>query len=66
VKILEDWRVLFVNKGEKGNKNSTKFNKNLVLFYIRNITGLNTKEIRNSMKRFKSLYVIFKDKFIEE
>lgn len=62
-KILEEWRKLFsqVNDG----KNSTKFNKNLILLYIRNMTGLNTKEIRNSMKRFKSLYKVFKDDYLE-
>ena len=63
VKILEEWRELFsdVNDG----KNSPKFNKNLILLYIRNMTGLNTKEIRNSMKRFKSLYKIFKDNYLD-
>jgi len=63
VKILEEWRELFsqVNDG----KNSPKFNKNLILLYIRNMTGLNTKEIRNSMKRFKSLYKIFKDDYLD-
>ena len=63
VKILEEWRELFsdVNDG----KNSPKFNKNLILLYIRNMTGLNTKEIRNSMKRFKSLYKVFKDDYLD-
>lgn len=63
-KILEDWRELFsdVNDG----KNSTKFNKNLILLYIRNMTGLNTKEIRNSMKRFKSLYKMFKNNYLDD
>jgi hypothetical protein len=63
VKILEQWKDLFP---ESTNKNSSKFNKNLILLYIRNITGLNTKEIRNSMKRFKSLYAIFKDNYLDE
>ncbi len=64
VKILEEWKELFA-QNDTG-KNSTKFNKNLILLYIRNMTGLNTKEIRNSMKRFKSLYIIFKDRYLEE
>jgi len=64
VKILEEWRELF-NQNDHS-KNSTKFNKNLILLYIRNMTGLNTKEIRNSMKRFKSLYALFKNKYLEE
>jgi hypothetical protein len=64
VKILEEWKELFA-QNDTG-KNSTKFNKNLILLYIRNMTGLNTKEIRNSMRRFKSLYIIFKDGYLEE
>lgn len=64
VKILEEWKELFAE--ENNGKNSTKFNKNLILLYIRNITGLNTKEIRNSMKRFKSLYAIFKDNYLDD
>lgn len=64
VKILDEWKELFVD--HDGEKNSTKFNKNLILLYVRNITGLNTKEIRNSMRRFKSLYFIFKNKYLDE
>lgn len=63
IKILEEWETLFADSDER---NSPKFNKNLILLYIRNITGLSTKEIRNSMKRFKSLYSMFKNEFIEE
>ena len=63
VKILEEWRELFSQVTD--GKNSPKFNKNLILLYIRNMTGLNTKEIRNSMKRFKSLYRMFKDNYLD-
>ena len=61
--ILQEYDKLF-NDGEE--KNSSKFNKNLILLYIRNITGLETKEIRKSLDRFKSLYKIFKNDFIED
>ena len=64
VKILEEWKELF-NQNDHS-KNSTKFNKNLILLYIRNMTGLNTKEIRNSMKRFKALYALFKNKYLDD
>jgi hypothetical protein len=64
IKILEEWKVLFADP-ESG-KNSPKFNKNLILLYIRNMTGLTTKEIRNSMKRFKVLYFDFKDEYLED
>ena len=63
-KILEEWRELFSDVSD--GKNSTKFNKNLILLYIRNMTGLNTKEIRNSMKRFKSLYKMFKNDYLDD
>lgn len=64
VKILEEWKILF--DAGVDNKNSNKFNKNLILLYIRNITGLNTKEIRNSMRRFKTLYVLFKNEYLDD
>lgn len=63
IKILEEWETLFA-EGE--DKNSPKFNKNLILLYIRNITSLTTKEIRNGMKRFKCLYGLLKNDFIED
>lgn len=37
-------------------KDNPKFNKNLILLILRNNTGLSTKDIRKSMKRFKDLY----------
>lgn len=36
--------------------NGNKFNKNLVLFSIREMTSLSTKEIRGAIKKYKSLY----------
>ena len=49
---------LFENYGltfpESGNN---KFNKNVILFELREMTNLSTKEIRNSMKKFKKLYL---------
>jgi hypothetical protein len=33
-----------------------KFNKNLILFSIREMTSMNTKEIRSSMKKYKTIY----------
>ena len=35
--------------------NNNKFNKNVVLFFLREITNLNTKEIRNYIKKYKVL-----------
>jgi hypothetical protein len=35
---------------------NNKFNKNVILFEIREMTNLTTKEIRSSIKRYKKLY----------
>lgn len=35
---------------------NNKFNKNLILLSLREMTNMSTKEIRTSMKRFKKLY----------
>lgn len=65
VKILEEWKNLFVDD-KIGSKNSNKFNKNLILLYIRNMTGLTTKEIRHGIRRYKILYSFFKNKYLED
>jgi len=35
---------------------NNKFNKNVILLSLREMTNLTTKEIRNSMKKYKKLY----------
>ena len=37
--------------------NNNKFNKNIILLSLREMTNLSTKEIRTSIKKFKKLYV---------
>jgi hypothetical protein len=59
IEILQHWNELFENF-----VGTPKFNKNLILLYLREMTGLTTKEIRNAMRRFKSLYYMFKDNYI--
>jgi hypothetical protein len=48
--IFNNFEVIF-QIGE-GNK----FNKNLILLSLREMTSLNTKEIRTSMKKYKKIY----------
>ena len=36
---------------------NNKFNKNIILLTLREMTNLTTKEIRSSMKRYKVMYV---------
>jgi hypothetical protein len=42
--------------------NNNKFNKNIILLSLREMTNLSTKEIRSSMKRFKKLYIFIQSK----
>ena len=53
LELFENYDSVFV-----GNDNK-KFNKNLVLMSIREMTNLSTKEIRLSMKKYKKLYFDF-------
>jgi len=41
---------------------NNKFNKNIILLSLREMTNLSTKEIRTSIKKFKKLYVIIQTK----
>jgi predicted SprT family Zn-dependent metalloprotease len=41
---------------------NNKFNKNIILLSLREMTNLSTKEIRNSMKKFKKLYTVLQTK----
>jgi ribosome-binding protein aMBF1 (putative translation factor) len=48
--LFENYRTIFL-----GNDNN-KFNKNVILLSLREMTNLTTKEIRNSLKVYKKLY----------
>ncbi len=50
VELFENYDDIFI-----GNDNN-KFNKNIILLSLREMTNLSTKEIRTSMKKFKKLY----------
>lgn len=41
---------------------NNKFNKNIILLSLREMTNLSTKEIRTSIKKFKKLYVVIQTK----
>lgn len=43
-----------------------KFNKNLILFTIRDMTSLSTKEIRVALKKYKKLYSGILNNFLNE
>lgn len=41
---------------------NNKFNKNVILLFLREMTNLSTKEIRSSIKKFKKLYLVIQYK----
>jgi len=51
IELFEDYGNIFI-----GNDNN-KFNKNIVLLTLREMTNLNTKEIRSYLKKYKTLYL---------
>ena len=59
--VLDNWETIF-EQVESGNK----YNKNLILSYIREISGLTTKDIRVSMRRFKKIYTALKNIKIDQ
>jgi len=51
IDIFENYTEIFQST------DNNKFNKNVILLSLREMTNLSTKEIRSSMKKFKRLYV---------
>lgn len=54
--LFENYELIF------SGADNNKFNKNVILLSLREMTNLSTKEIRSSMKRFKKLYVVIQSK----
>jgi hypothetical protein len=51
VDLFDNYENIFI-----GNDNN-KFNKNIILLSLREMTNLTTKEIRTSLKKYKTLYI---------
>jgi len=58
VKVYEAIKVLFESK-----EDIEIFNKKAIYLYLREITGLNTKQIVNSLKKFRKKYSVFKEEW---
>jgi hypothetical protein len=56
VDLFENYESIF------SEADNNKFNKNVILLSLREMTNLSTKEIRSSMKKFKKLYTLFQSK----
>jgi len=57
--ILDNWEEVLVENG------SNKLNKSSFLSFVRETTLLGTKEIRDSMKKYKVLYKLIKNDVLE-
>lgn len=51
VDLFDNYETIF------SGADNNKFNKNVILLSLREMTNLSTKEIRSSIKRFKKLYI---------
>jgi hypothetical protein len=58
--LFENYETIFVSTS------NNKFNKNVILLSLREMTNLSTKEIRTCIKRYKSIYINMVDKMIRD
>lgn len=64
IEIFKNWENLFLEHTENGKydkKITNNFAKNKILFYLKEITNMDMREIRISMKKYKELYNLIKD-----
>ena len=59
IDLFENYNEIFI-----GNDNN-KFNKNIILLSLREMTNMTTKEIRSALKKYKSLYFELMKKFTD-
>ena len=57
--ILENWEEILIENG------SNKLNKSSFLSFVRETTLLDTKEIRDSMRKYRILYKVIKQNVID-
>jgi hypothetical protein len=64
IEIFKNWEILFLEQtevGEYDKKVTNNFTKNKILYYLKEITNMDMKEIRLSMKKFRELYTLIKE-----
>ena len=69
INVLSNWHLLFLENTPSGKyqkKITNNYQKNKILFFLKEQTNLTTKEIRLSMKPFKELYYSEKLLFFNE
>ena len=60
VDLFENWEDILISDG------SNKLNKSMILYHLREATRLSTKEVRESMKKYKKAYFNIKEKIMQE
>lgn len=58
IELLKNWEDILLDDG------SNKFNKSTILYQLRELTRLSTKEVRDSMKKYKKCYFLIKEKLL--
>lgn len=58
--LFDNYEEIFVSTS------NNKFNKNVILLSLREMTNLSTKEIRVCIKRFKNIYINMLEKMMED
>jgi hypothetical protein len=67
--VLKNWHILFMEDTPEGKYNkriTNKFAKNKILLFLKEQTGLSTKEIRIAIKPFKEIYFIEKIDYLDD
>ena len=59
ISLLRNWEEVLPDGG------SNKLQKSSVLYYLREETMMSTKEVRDNMKKYKTVYKLIKKSFIE-
>lgn len=60
IDLLENWEEILSTNG------SNKLNKSVILYHLRESTRLSTKEVRDSMKKYKKAYYQVKEKIMQD
>ena len=59
INLFDNWEYVLTTDG------SNKLNKNAILLFLREATGMDTKGIRDNMKKFKKEFLVIKSFVIE-
>jgi hypothetical protein len=69
INILNNWHILFLEETPSGKYNkkvTNKFAKNKIILYLKELTNLSTKDIRQCLKPFKDLYFLEKSDYLAD